>query len=59
MESPSKGAYYFRLGLIPRDFASVLGKEEERAMFQQMQAMAQKQVLIPVVTIKRWFVLSG
>lgn len=34
------------LGLIPSGVGSVPGKEEERQMFQQMQAMAQKQVLI-------------
>lgn len=32
--------------LMPPDFRFVTGKEEERQMFQQMQAMAQKQVVI-------------
>lgn len=34
------------------------GKEEERAMFQQMQAMAQKQVNTQKALISVWFLLN-
>lgn len=34
------------------------GKEEERAMFQQMQAMAQKQVNTRKTLISVWFLLN-
>lgn len=38
--------FSIRAGVNGRSCGSVLGKDEERIMLQQMQAMAQKQVLL-------------